>query len=90
MGFLLVLAAIGADARAAWRGARDPAPGQELRLLLFAMFVFTIVQLGSGDQFYGVSAVIFWFIGGQVLAYEYLRGRRTGSGSGRRGLLAAQ
>ena len=65
------MAAIGLMLRAAWRGARDREPGQDLRLLLFAMFVYTIVQLGSGDQLFGVSAVIFWFIGGQVLAYEY-------------------
>ena len=74
--FLLVLAAIALMLRAAWKGARDRAPGRDLRLLLFAMFVFTLVQLGSGDQLYGVTAVIFWFIGGQVLAYEYLRRRR--------------
>ncbi len=78
IGFLLVLAAIALMLRAAWKGARDRAPGRDLRLLLFAMFVFTLVQLGSGDQLYGVTAVIFWFIGGQVLAYEYLRRRREG------------
>jgi O-antigen ligase len=78
VGFLLVLTAIGFMLRAAWSGARSRAPGQDLRLLLFAMLVFTIVQLGSGDQFYGSNAVIFWFIGGQVLAYEYARRRRPG------------
>lgn len=77
IGFALVIAAIAIILRAAWNGARARAPGQELRLLLFAMFVYTIVQLGSGDQLYGISAVIFWFIGGQVLAYEYLRRPRT-------------
>ncbi len=90
VGFLLVVAAMVLMLAAAWRGARDPRPGQELRLLLFAMFIFTIVQLASGDQFYGVGAVFFWFIGGQVLAYDYFHGRRTHSGSGRKRLLAAQ
>lgn len=73
IGFLLVIAALGLMLRAAWNGARSPAPGQDLRLLLFAMFVFTLVQLSSGDQFYGSNAVVFWFVGGQVLAFEYAR-----------------
>ena len=42
IGFLLVLAAIALMLRAAWKGARDRAPGRDLRLLLFAMFVFTL------------------------------------------------
>ena len=84
IGFLLVMAAIGLMLRAAWRGARDRGPGQDLRLLLFAMFVYTIVQLGSGDQLFGVSAVIFWFIGGQVLAYEYFHFRGAAWSAGRR------
>lgn len=74
VGFALVMATIALMLAAAWRGARDRLPGQDLRLLLFAMLVYTIVQLGSGDQLYGISAVIFWFIGGQVLAYAYRRG----------------
>ncbi len=74
IGFALVIAALVLIGRAAWEGARSRAPGQELRLLLFAMFVYTIVQLGSGDQFYGIAAVVFWFAGGQVLAYRYRRG----------------
>ena len=84
VGFALVMAAIVLILGAAWRGARDRSPGQELRLLLFAMFVYTIVQLGSGDQLYGITAVIFWFIGGQVLAYEVLRRRRARAGPGER------
>lgn len=76
VGFALVMAAIVLMLSAAWTGARDRARGQELRLLLFAIFVYTIVQLGSGDQLYGVTAVIFWLVGGQVLAREFLRGRR--------------
>ena len=71
IGFLLVMAALAAVLRAAWIGARARAPGQDIRLLLFAMLVFLMVQLVSGDSFYGVHGVILWFIAGQVLAYEY-------------------
>jgi hypothetical protein len=72
-GFLLVLAAIGFIAAAAWNGARARAPGQELRLLLFAMLVFLLVLLTAGDEFYGIHGVIFWLIAGQVLAYDFRR-----------------
>jgi putative inorganic carbon (hco3(-)) transporter len=75
IGFLLVMSAVLLMLRAAWVGARDRASGQELRLLLFAMFFYTIVELLSGDGFYGIHAVIFWFIGGQVLGYEFRRRR---------------
>lgn len=75
IGFLLVMAALAAIARAAWQGARARAPGQELRLLLFTMLVFLLVQATSGDIFYGFTGVILWFIGGQVLAYQ-VRSRR--------------
>ncbi len=75
IGFLLVMTAVAFMLRAAWNGARARAPGQELRLLLFAIIVFTLVQMGSGDQLYGSNAVIFWFAGGQVLAWAYFRRR---------------
>ena len=68
----MVMFALGYILRAAWNGARDRAPGQELRLLLFAI-VFTLVQLAAGDQLYGSNAVIFWFIGGPVMAYDFRR-----------------
>ncbi len=69
IGFILVMAPILIMLRAAWEGARARAPGQELRLLLFAMFVFLLVSLSSGDDFYGSLGVILWFIGGQALAF---------------------
>ena len=72
-GFLLVVAALGFMLMAAWKGARAPAPEQELRLLLFAMLVFLITLLAFGDVFYGSLGVILWFIGGQVLAYDWRR-----------------
>ncbi len=79
LGFLLVLAAVAIVLRAAWNGARARAPGQELRLLLFAMVVYFIVLLPTGDAFYGSTGVILWFIAGQVLAYEFRPDARTAS-----------
>jgi O-antigen ligase len=73
IGFLLVAFALAMIVRAAWDGARARAPEQELRLMLFAMLVFLLVQTVAGDVFYGPSGVILWFIGGQVLAYEWRR-----------------
>lgn len=75
VGFLLVMAAIVAMGQAAWRGARTPGPGQEMRWLLFSLFIFLLVSLTSGDQFYGSLGVIFWFIGGQALSFQYARRR---------------
>jgi hypothetical protein len=73
IGFILVMTAIGFMLRAAWDGARARAPGQDLRLLLFAMFVYLLVTMTSGDGFYGSLGVIFWFIGGQALGFEHRR-----------------
>jgi O-antigen ligase len=73
LGFLMVMAAVVLMLRAAWQGAQDPAPGQELRWLLFALFFYTLVELFAGDEFYGVHAVVFWFIGGQALGYQWRR-----------------
>jgi O-antigen ligase len=70
IGFLLVMAAAGYIILAAWKGARARAPGQEIRLLFFAMLVCILVLLYSGDALYGGLGVIFWFIAGQVLAYD--------------------
>jgi O-antigen ligase len=77
LGFLLVIGVVLIMLRSAWIGARDPAPGQDLRLLLFAMFFYTLVMLGAGDEFYGIHGIIFWFIGGQVLGYEWRRRAAT-------------
>jgi O-antigen ligase len=80
LGFVLVMVALGVMTVAAWRGAQARGPGQELRVLLFAMLVYLLVQLTSGDIFYGAAGVILWFIGGQVLAYEYRRRRTADAG----------
>jgi putative inorganic carbon (HCO3(-)) transporter len=71
IGFLLVIAAIVLVMRAAWAGAMARAPGQDLRVLLFAMLVLLLVQLTAGDEFYGSHGVVFWFLAGQVLAFDH-------------------
>jgi O-antigen ligase len=71
IGFVLVLGAVAYVFALAWDGAQARAPGQEMRLLLFAMLVYLLVLLYVGDAFYGVVGTIFWFICGQVLAYDY-------------------
>jgi hypothetical protein len=71
LGFLLVIAALAAITQAAWKVARARGPGQEICLLWFAMMVFIIALLPSGDAFYSLSGVILWFIGGQALAHEF-------------------
>lgn len=73
VGFLLIMAAIALILRAAWDGARARAPGQELRVMLFAMLAYLLVQAAFGDVFYGSSGVILWLIGCQVLAYDVRR-----------------
>jgi len=73
VGFLLVVAALGYVLVAAWNGARARSPGQDLRLVLFALLVYLMVTLAAGDEFYGSHGVILWFIVGQVLAYDFRR-----------------
>ncbi|MEA2453890.1 MAG: hypothetical protein QOI45_152, partial [Thermoleophilaceae bacterium] len=70
---LLVVAALGYVLVAAWNGARSPAPGQDLRLVLFALLIYLMVTLAAGDEFYGSHGVVLWFIVGQVLAYDFRR-----------------
>jgi hypothetical protein len=73
VGFLLVVAALGYVLVAAWNGARSRAPGQDLRLVLFALFVYLLVTLAAGDEFYGSHGIVLWFIAGQVMAYDFRR-----------------
>jgi hypothetical protein len=73
VGALMVLAALALVLRAAWEGARARAPGQDLRLLLFAMLVFFLVLLTAGDELYGSHGVLLWFICGQILAFDVHR-----------------
>jgi hypothetical protein len=73
IGWLLVMSAIAVMVRAAWRVARAPGPGQEMGALVFAMLVFMLVILTSGDAFYGLGGLALWFIGGQALALDLQR-----------------
>jgi hypothetical protein len=73
VAFLIVAGALGYILIAAWNGARARAPGQDLRLALFAMFVFLLVTLAAGDEFYGSHGIVLWFIAGQILAYDFRR-----------------
>jgi hypothetical protein len=73
LGFLLVIAALAAVLHAAWTVARARGPGQQIAQVYFAMLIFIVFLLPSGDAFYSLSGVILWFIGGQVLAYEFRR-----------------
>jgi hypothetical protein len=71
VGFTLVMIALGIILVAAWNGARERTAGQDLRLLLFAMLVYILVLMTSGDGFYSVVGAILWFIGGQILAHSW-------------------
>jgi hypothetical protein len=71
VGFLLVVAAMAFILQAAWEGARARAPGQQWRLAMFAILVYVVFMLPSGDTFYGSSGIVLWFIGGQALAFRY-------------------
>lgn len=51
----------------AWRGARRPAPGRDVRAWYLTALVFCLVFDFTGDHLYGAVAVVFWFIGGAVL-----------------------
>jgi hypothetical protein len=66
-----VIAALAAILHAAWTVARARGPGQQIGQVYFAMLIFIVFLLPSGDAFYSLSGVILWFIGGQVLAYEF-------------------
>jgi hypothetical protein len=79
VGFTLVMIALGIMFVAAWNGARERGPGQDMRLLLFAMLVYILMLTTSGDAFYGVTGAILWFIGGQVLAYRWRTAREPAS-----------
>ena len=72
VGFLLVAAALVLMTRAAWIAARA-GPDQEMGAMLFAMLIFMLVVLGSGDAFYGFGGLTLWFLGGQALRLAYGR-----------------
>ena len=81
VGLLLILGALVALLRTAWRIARRPSPLREHAEAAFAVLVFIAVFMISGDHFYGAVGVVFWLVAGYVLGLE----RRIGALSGQRG-----
>ena len=81
IGLLLVLGAVAALLRTAWRIARRPSPLREHAEAAFAVLVFIVVFMISGDHFYGAVGVVFWLVAGYVLGLE----RRIGALSEQRG-----
>jgi hypothetical protein len=71
IGFVLIMGVVVYCFALAWDGAQARAPGQEMRVLLFAMLAFMFVWLYVGDGFYGVTGVILWFICGQILGNDF-------------------
>lgn len=67
IGFLLVAAALLIMLKAAWSAARGPEEINESGALLFAVLVFMLVVLSSGDAFYGLGGLTLWFVGGHAL-----------------------
>jgi putative inorganic carbon (hco3(-)) transporter len=74
IGLLLMLAALAAILRSAWRLARTPSPHRAHAEACFAVLVFVLVFMVSGDHFYGAVGVAFWLVAGYVLGLE----RRAG------------
>lgn len=68
IGFLLVMAALLLTLKAAWDAARGPTQTNETGALLFAVLVFMLIVLSSGDAFYGLGGLTLWFVGGHALS----------------------
>jgi putative inorganic carbon (HCO3(-)) transporter len=60
LGFALVIAAIAAGMRRAWRGVRASPRGADL--VVFGLLVFILIAAWSGDLFYGVTGIAFWYL----------------------------
>ena len=69
-GLLLVLGALAAVLRAAWRLARRPSPVRAQAEACVAVLVFVLVFMISGDHFYGAVGVAFWLVAGYALGLE--------------------
>lgn len=59
-GFVLVMGAVAAGVRRAWRGVRAFPLGTDL--LVFAMLAFILVASWAGDLLYGVTGIVFWYL----------------------------
>jgi O-antigen ligase len=60
LGFALAVAAIAAGMRRAWRGVRAAPRGPDL--FVFGLLFFILVAAWSGDLFYGVTGIAFWYL----------------------------
>ena len=65
IGFLLVMGAVAASVRAAWRNVWQLAEPQNV--LIFGTLVFFVVTMFAGDQFFGVGGMILWFTCGLAI-----------------------
>lgn len=73
-GFLLVMAAIVAIARTAWRNAWNLPETADVVTL--GVLSFMLVTMLAGDQLYGVGGMIFWYVSG----FAVRRGEVGGGG----------
>ena len=72
-GFILVMGAIAAGIRRAWRGVRASPLG--IDLVVFAMVVFILLAGWTGDLLYGVTGIVFWYLLGVAWRRVDLRER---------------
>jgi putative inorganic carbon (HCO3(-)) transporter len=72
-GFVLVMGAIAAGMRRAWRSARASPRGTDL--LVFAVLAFILVACWSGDLLYGVTGIVFWYLLGVAWRRDDMRAR---------------
>jgi hypothetical protein len=70
IALLLMLGAVAAIVRVAWRLARRPSDVQAAAQAGFAVLVFVLVFMISGDHFYGAVGVAFWLAAGAVLGLQ--------------------
>jgi O-antigen ligase len=70
IALLLMLGAVAAIMRVAWRLARRPSEVQAAAQAGVAVLVFALVFMVSGDHFYGAVGVAFWLVAGAVLGLE--------------------
>jgi putative inorganic carbon (HCO3(-)) transporter len=69
-GFLLVLGAIAAALRRAWRLARRAQAGM-LEYGILGMLAFMLAGMLTGDLFYGLTGVAFWYLLGLATRREH-------------------
>jgi hypothetical protein len=70
-GFVLVIGVILAGLRRAWRNARAGPRG--IDLFVFALIVFVLVASLTGDMFYGITGIVFWYLLGAAWRRQDVR-----------------